>query len=210
MQDVGRIVGLHAVQHLHVERAAREQRRRGVAPVQAELAVVLLDVARPELLAAEVERLEHADAGHHPDGLAVGDRRRRRHVLLALHVVAVGERALPDDAPVPAIDRPQLETPPFVRGATFRKIVSPQMIGVEPLRPGIASFHAMFSVGLHLTGRPFSALTPFIAGPRHCGQFSADNVAAAAIATIPVPTTRLIYVLQPVASAFRRTSMAFG
>ena len=84
---------------------------------------------------------------------------------------------------------------------------SPQMIGVEPLRPGIASFHAMFSVGLHLSGRPFSALTPFIAGPRHCGQFSADNVAAAAIATIPVPITRLIqppkYVLR---AAVPRTS----
>ena len=50
----------------------------------------------------------------------------------------------------------------------------------------------MFSVGLHLSGTPFSALMPFIAGPRHCGQFSADNVAAAATATIPVPTTRFI------------------
>ena len=75
----------------------------------------------------------------------------------------------------------------------LRKIVSPQMIGVDPLRPGIASFHAMFSVGLHLSGSPFSVLTPFIAGPRHCGQFSADNVAAVAIATSPgLPTTRFI------------------
>ena len=66
------------------------------------------------------------------------------------------------------------------------------MIGVDPLRPGIGSFQAMFSVVLHLSGRPFSVLMPFIAGPRHCGQFSADSVAAVATATIPVPTTRFI------------------
>ena len=80
---------------------------------------------------------------------------------------------------------------------TFRKMVSPQIIGVEPLRPGIGSFHVMFSVVLHLMGRPFSLLTPFSDGPRHCGQFSADNVTAAATATIPVADARLISELPP-------------
>src|SRR6185295_9762770 len=60
--------------------------------------------------------------------------------------------------------------------ATLRKIRSRQMIGVEPLHPGIATFHATFSSVVHLTGRFFSLLTPLSAGPRHCGQFSADVV----------------------------------
>src|SRR5688500_15653559 len=50
------------------------------------------------------------------------------------------------------------------------------MIGVEPLRLGTGSFHAMFSVVDHLIGRPFSPLTPLASGPRHAGQLSADNV----------------------------------
>src|SRR5687768_11198340 len=54
--------------------------------------------------------------------------------------------------------------------ATFRKIVSPQITGVAPLHCGSAIFHAMFSVGLHLTGRFFSELTPSPDGPRHAGQ----------------------------------------
>src|SRR5918993_984347 len=72
---------------------------------------------------------------------------------------------------------------PFVRSthqrysssfsATLRKIRSRQMIGVDPLHSGIASFHAMFSSVVHLTGRFFSVLMPLSDGPRHCGQFSA-------------------------------------
>src|SRR5215510_15772616 len=60
--------------------------------------------------------------------------------------------------------------------ATFRKIRSRQIIGVEPLQPGIATFQAMFSSVVHLTGRFFSALTPLSAGPRHCGQLSAETM----------------------------------
>src|SRR5579872_5429994 len=57
--------------------------------------------------------------------------------------------------------------------ATFRKILSPQMMGVAPLQLGSGSFQATFSCGLHFEGRFFSWLTPFNSGPRHCGQFSA-------------------------------------
>ena len=52
---------------------------------------------------------------------------------------------------------------------------SPQTIGVEPDRAGIASFQAMFSVFDHRTGRFFSVLAPFSGGPRHCGQLSAAS-----------------------------------
>src|SRR5687767_47017 len=72
---------------------------------------------------------------------------------------------------------------PFVRSthqrynssfsATLRKIRSRQMIGVDPLHSGIASFQATFSSIVHLSGRFFSVLTPLSKGPRHCGQFSA-------------------------------------
>src|SRR5687767_15901148 len=46
-------------------------------------------------------------------------------------------------------------------------------MGVEPLQPGIATFHATFSSVVHFAGRFFSVLTPLRFGPRHCGQFSA-------------------------------------
>ena len=52
--------------------------------------------------------------------------------------------------------------------ATFRKMMSPQMIGVAPLRSGIASFQVTFSSLVQVDGRPFSALRPLADGPRHC------------------------------------------
>src|SRR5439155_9172371 len=66
-----------------------------------------LNVARPELLAAEVERLQDPGAGHYPDVLPVGDRRRRRHVLLPLLMIAAAERPLPDHGASVAIDAPE-------------------------------------------------------------------------------------------------------
>ena len=48
-----------------------------------------------------------------------------------------------------------------------------QTIGVDPLKAGNGSFHATFSVALHVLGSPFSALMPFIDGPRQWGQLSA-------------------------------------
>ena len=59
--------------------------------------------------------------------------------------------------------------------ATFRKIVSFQMIGVEPLKAGSGSLQATFSVALHVVGRPLSLLTPSIEGPRQCGHVSAAS-----------------------------------
>src|SRR5829696_25942 len=61
--------------------------------------------------------------------------------------------------------------------ATFRKIRSRQMIGVDPLTPGITTFQTTFSSVVHLTGRFFSLLRPLRLGPRHCGQFSACTTA---------------------------------
>src|SRR5215510_5371349 len=54
------------------------------------------------------------------------------------------------------------------------------MIGVEPLQAGISSFHVTFSSTVHLTGKFFSSLTPLSAGPRHCGQLSAETIFSAA------------------------------
>ncbi len=66
-------------------------------------------------LPAEVERLEHADAGHDPHVAAVGDRRGRRHVLFTFDVVAARDRALPEGGALVSIDRPKLEAPGVVR-----------------------------------------------------------------------------------------------
>ena len=50
--------------------------------------------------------------------------------------------------------------------------------GDRPLRDGSATFQATFSAGPHFDGSPFSALLPSNLGPRHCGQFSANNAPA--------------------------------
>src|SRR3954468_18333668 len=61
--------------------------------------------------------------------------------------------------------------------ATLRKIRLPQTIGVDPENDGIASFHATFSVVVHLSGRFLSVLTPLRDGPRQLGQSSAAAAA---------------------------------
>ena len=64
-------------------------------------------------LPREVERLQHAGAGHHPDRFAVGHRRRRRHLLLHHPAVAAAERPLPAHGPVRSIHRPEREARSF-------------------------------------------------------------------------------------------------
>ena len=52
------------------------------------------------------------------------------------------------------------------------------MTGDEWPSPGMAVFHAMFSVALHFKGTVFSVLEPSPRGPRQPGQFSAFNCRA--------------------------------
>src|SRR5215510_4690407 len=51
-----------------------------------------------------------------------------------------------------------------------------QMIGCENPLPGSAVFHNTFFVSLHSAGRFLSFETPWLSGPRHCGQL--DELAA--------------------------------
>ena len=130
-------------------------------------------------VAVEVERLQDAGAGHHPHALAVGDRRRRRHVLLPLLMVAAAERPLPQHG-ARWSDRCTRGTGCRPRGAADRRRRSercdrPRRSASSRTRPGSASFQVMFSVFDQRTGRFFSALRPLSDGPRHCGQFSADD-----------------------------------
>src|SRR5438128_10365511 len=97
------------MQDLNVERIFVEQRRRGVAPVQAEATIILLDVAGPQLIAAQVEALENPGPRHDVNTLAVGDRRGGRHVLLALLVVAAAESLLPTHGPFSPVSAPEEE-----------------------------------------------------------------------------------------------------
>jgi hypothetical protein len=65
----------------------------------------------------------------------------------------------------------------FSLSATFRKIRSFQTIGVDPDQAGKGNAHVTPSVFDHVTGSPVSPVVPFSAGPRHCGQLSAEIVA---------------------------------
>ena len=51
---------------------------------------------------------------------------------------------------------------------------SPHTIGDDTPTPCNRVFHAMFRVSLHDSGSRVSLDAPVPAGPRHCGQFSAD------------------------------------
>ena len=62
----------------------------------------------------------------------------------------------------------------------LRKIRSPQIVGEEPLHAGVAIFHLMFCVGLHVSGRFFAVVVvPSPLGPRQPGQLAAAAVRVA-------------------------------
>src|SRR5688572_17752687 len=86
-----------------------QQRGRRVAPVQAERTVVLLNVSSPKFFAVEVERLQEPRARHYPNGLAIRNRRRRRHILLSHLDVAARKRPFPQHRALIAIDGPKLQ-----------------------------------------------------------------------------------------------------
>src|SRR5271169_5085181 len=97
------------MEHLHVERILVQYGARGVAPVETELAVILLNFTAPDFVAGEIEALQNAGAGEHPDVLAVRDGRGRRHVLLSLLVIAIAQEFLPFDLRTFAVDRPEIK-----------------------------------------------------------------------------------------------------
>src|SRR6185503_9964830 len=65
--------------------------------------------------------------------------------------------------------------------AVVTKIRFSQTIGDEWPRPSIGVFHLMFFEVFHSAGKFFSVEIPVPSGPRHCGQFPADDEAVAAI-----------------------------
>ena len=97
------------MQDLDEQVALVEQRRGGVAVVESELSVVLLDVAVPQRLSVQGESLEDAGSGHDKDRLAVGDRGRGGHVLLAHLDVSLTQAPLPFQLTLFAVDAPQVE-----------------------------------------------------------------------------------------------------
>ena len=97
--------------------------------------------------------------------LAVGHRRRRRHLLLHHPAIAAAERPLPSNCPVRSIDGPEGE----IRSvADVEKDVIAPHDWRRSERSGTASFQVTFSVVDQRTGRFFSALSPLSVGPRHC------------------------------------------
>src|SRR5262249_45826090 len=51
----------------------------------------------------------------------------------------------------------------------------PVVIGEEAPNPTSLAFQATFSLAVQRTGSPVSEETPWLDGPRHCGQSSATN-----------------------------------
>ncbi len=51
---------------------------------------------------------------------------------------------------------------------------SPHTMGDDVPSPASATRHVMFSLVLHVVGRPVSRDTPWLEGPRHWGQFCAN------------------------------------
>ena len=55
----------------------------------------------------------------------------------------------------------------FLPSSQVRKILSPQMAGVDDPSPGRGNFQARFLSALHSTGRSFDLEMPLLSGPRH-------------------------------------------
>ena len=68
--------------------------------------------------------------------------------------------------------RPQLAVRPICEVTMTRSF---QTMGDEVPSPARGVRHAMFSLALHVVGRSDSDDTPWLDGPRHCGQFSAES-----------------------------------
>ena len=65
------------------------------------------------------------------------------------------------------------------------KIWLSQIIGVAKPLPGIFTFHRMLFVSLQVVGGWPAGATPVPNGPRHCGQFSvAEDAAAGVVSTL--------------------------
>src|SRR5688500_17720535 len=73
--------------------------------------------------------------------------------------------------------------------AVWRKIWSPQTIGVDVPLPGISTFHLTFLVSPHCVGGlAVGAAVPLPEGPRHCGQFPSAPAGSAARAADDPPS----------------------
>ena len=106
-----------------------QHRRRGVAELNAELAVVLLQVPHPEQAPGKVEAAQLAVAVDDPDALAVGDRRRRSHVLLVADAVSAPHRLLPANGSGLAVERDQIEPVARVVAPAEQPRVRPVQVG---------------------------------------------------------------------------------
>src|SRR5262249_45268229 len=70
------------------------------------------------------------------------------------------------------------------------KTRSPSVMGHDAPGPGSSAFQTMFSVDDHLTGSPFSSLTPNPPGPRNCVQSPAKPAAESTAMKEPASATR--------------------
>ena len=76
---------------------------------QAEAAVILLDIARPQLVASKSKPLENPGSAHDIHVLSIGDRGRRRHILLPRLDVATSQVSFPDGRALSSVHTPQIE-----------------------------------------------------------------------------------------------------
>ena len=120
-----------------------------------------LDSVHSALAVDAIERLDQkADAARRPPAPALAERPLARRGVGALPEprAAAGARRAPT--------------------CEVTKTRSPQTIGDETPTPPSGVFQAMFCVSLQRLRQPRLAPTRRLpAGPRHCGQFSADSVA---------------------------------
>ena len=155
-------------------RPPAKHRRRAEVPPQRVLAVLVLQIQLPLLLAVDIEAGQRAALVVHDDMLAVGHRRRIaaaadfRMLVLAL----LAELVPPQLVAVHVVAQRRR---PGRRSPQVTKICSPHTAGVDVPAPGSFTFHARPSSAENFTGYSPSAATPVPSGPRHCGQFSSAS-----------------------------------
>src|SRR5262249_39662154 len=68
-------------------------------------------------------------------------------------------------------------------------------MGHDAPGPGSSAFQTMFSVDDHLTGSPFSSLTPRPPGPRNCVQSPAKPAVENMVTKKPAAATEIVQAL---------------
>ena len=119
--NIRRIIRTHPVKHLKNELAIVQNRRRRIPEKQTKVAVILLEIARPDRFPRHIQTRHNPIARNHPHMRPIRNRRRRRRIVLAPQHIALIQLIPPEFTPV------------FFRQTQNINLRSPRLLFLWPL-----------------------------------------------------------------------------